>query len=306
MKLFYWKSPAGNFGDDLNLWLWDRFLPGWREWDEQRTLVGVGTILNTRNLPDAGSYLVLGSGSGFGQLPDLNANSEWDIRFVRGPLTAEKMGLGMEKFATDPAALISRLPEFSGLSERKGIAFIPHCHSDVSPYYDWQTICENAGLRYISPREEARTVIEQIARSEKVITESMHGAILADAFRIPWKAVSQVANFNNFKWQDWAASLEMNVEITPLPAVQTTEAAPTPRGVRGLIFRLKGKKPKLVDREPSVEEITSTQSRLIKALTDLSRQEFNLSDKSILDAQLDTIERIFSETIADYSVRGSQ
>jgi succinoglycan biosynthesis protein ExoV len=28
MKLFYFKDPAGNFGDDLNLWLWPKVLPG--------------------------------------------------------------------------------------------------------------------------------------------------------------------------------------------------------------------------------------------------------------------------------------
>jgi succinoglycan biosynthesis protein ExoV len=27
MKPFYWESDHGNFGDDLNLWLWDFLLP---------------------------------------------------------------------------------------------------------------------------------------------------------------------------------------------------------------------------------------------------------------------------------------
>ena len=31
MKPLYWESQYGNFGDDLNLWLWDFLLPGFRE-----------------------------------------------------------------------------------------------------------------------------------------------------------------------------------------------------------------------------------------------------------------------------------
>ena len=27
MKLYYYKAPLGNFGDDLNPWLWPRLLP---------------------------------------------------------------------------------------------------------------------------------------------------------------------------------------------------------------------------------------------------------------------------------------
>ena len=50
MKLHYYKAPQGNFGDGLNEWIWDRLIPGWRNWDEDATLLGVGTILTQRQV----------------------------------------------------------------------------------------------------------------------------------------------------------------------------------------------------------------------------------------------------------------
>jgi succinoglycan biosynthesis protein ExoV len=297
MNLFYWRSPSGNFGDDLNLWYWDRFLKGWRNWDEDCTLVGVGSILNTRILPDSARYLVLGSGSGFGELPDVTDRSRWDIRFVRGPLTARNLGL--DAYATDPAALISRLPDFTA-SDRRGTAYIPHCHSDASRLYDWGRICNVAGLTHISPRGDSEAVIRAISRSERVITESMHGAILADAFRVPWLAVSQLEMFNHFKWKDWAASLQMEPTITLLPALSTSKVEHSRFSPKGLYRALKGKKPRLIPHEPTIQEIDRIRDVLEKTLKELSMKRFHLSDASVLGRQLDTIEGHFEATIAAY------
>ena len=38
MKLHYFISKRGNFGDDLNSWIWDNLIPGWQEWDHDVTL----------------------------------------------------------------------------------------------------------------------------------------------------------------------------------------------------------------------------------------------------------------------------
>ena len=88
MKPYYWESHHGNFGDDLNLWLWDYLIPGFRDVQPETLLVGVGTVLNKALLSDPGHKLVLGSGFGYGTVPDMSNAAEWDIRCVRGPLTA--------------------------------------------------------------------------------------------------------------------------------------------------------------------------------------------------------------------------
>ena len=67
MQLEYFKHPIGNFGDDLNAWIWDALLPGWQEWDDRVTLIEVGTLLNKTVLAFCRDrrILVLRSGPGY-------------------------------------------------------------------------------------------------------------------------------------------------------------------------------------------------------------------------------------------------
>lgn len=45
MKLYYYESKLGNFGDDLNKWLWDELLPDYFDNDESVRFSGIGTII---------------------------------------------------------------------------------------------------------------------------------------------------------------------------------------------------------------------------------------------------------------------
>jgi hypothetical protein len=57
------------------------------------------------------------------------------------------------------------------------------------------------------------TVLGALETCEHVICEAMHGAILADALRIPWTRVTievpfyESDNSNEFKWNDWMLSI---------------------------------------------------------------------------------------------------
>jgi succinoglycan biosynthesis protein ExoV len=221
MKPYYWESHHGNFGDDLNLWLWDFLLPGFRDVHPDVLLVGVGTVLNPVLLPAHQKKLVIGSGYGYGSPPDIT-KPDWDVRCVRGPLTAEKLGLPREKAATDPAVMIADMPEFKGLPKIHKKTFIPHWES--AEFGMWASVCEPAGLTYLDPRGEAKAVIRHIAQSEMIVAESMHGAILADAFRVPWIAVSTSRSINNFKWNDWASSVGATYKPRYVPVSTRAEA----------------------------------------------------------------------------------
>ncbi|PLU74482.1 succinoglycan biosynthesis protein exov, partial [Sinorhizobium medicae] len=177
MKPYYWESQHGNFGDDLNLWLWDFLLPGFREIHPETLLVGVGTVLNRALLPEGTHKLVIGSGFGYGTLPDMSDRQEWDIRSVRGPLTAAKVGVAPELGVIDPAVMVADLPEFQDLGKIYKRSFVPHWESAIAGL--WPAICDVVGLNYIDPRGEAKDVIRKIAQSELIVAESMHGAILA-------------------------------------------------------------------------------------------------------------------------------
>lgn len=222
MQPFYWESAHGNFGDDLNLWLWDFLLPGFRDVHADVLLVGVGTVLNQVLLPADIKKLVIGSGFGYGSPPDLSNRDEWDVRAVRGPLTAQKLGLAPELGIIDPAVMVAEMPEFRNLPKTGGGIFVPHWESTVGGI--WPVVCQAAGLGYVDPCGEARSVIRAIAQADLVVAESMHAAILADAFRVPWVAVTTSRSINSFKWRDWATSLGVEYRPRQIPISSRAEA----------------------------------------------------------------------------------
>ncbi len=219
VDLFYHRDPEGNFGDDMNLWFWDEVLPGWREAAPDVTLFGIGTLLNAARLaPFAGRrLLVLGSGVGYGDPPDLPLDPAWDIRALRGPVSARSLRLAPALGLIDPAMLLPQMPRFAGLSGQPRAdrpLFVPH-HESIGRH-DWRHACTRAGLDFASPREEAHSVVRRIALAPLVVAESMHAAIIADAFRVPWVPVWASWQFNAGKWRDVFEALELEGAPQPL------------------------------------------------------------------------------------------
>jgi succinoglycan biosynthesis protein ExoV len=208
MRLYYYKHKQGNFGDDINRFLWERLMPGvWGD-DDGRMLSGIGTIIDAA-MPKADQWIVFGSGVGQGPLPNDFGNNKWDIKCVRGPLSAKVLGLPEVLVGADPAILVSTLPEFKAIhpADRAGVAFMPHHYA--SEVGDWRTVCERAGIAYLDPSDDPIATIESIRRSRLVIADAMHAAIIADAMRVPWVPVVTSVEVNTFKWMDWTLSMQL-------------------------------------------------------------------------------------------------
>ena len=218
MKLHYFKAPNGNFGDDLNEWLWSHLLPKWRESSPDIILVGVGSILNEKQLRPFRNdrILILGAGVGYGGGPPKQPlPKNWDFRAVRGPLSASILGLPSTLAILDPAMMVPELPEFRADQIIPGSCpiFVPH-HTSVHRH-NWKAACAEAGLEYVSPELDSSYVIKKIAGARIVLAEAMHAAIVADSFRVPWIPVKIGERFNYFKWHDWAGSLNILPKIPP-------------------------------------------------------------------------------------------
>jgi succinoglycan biosynthesis protein ExoV len=78
----------------------------------------------------------------------------------------------------------------------------------------WQKACQQIGYQYIHPQSSVEVVLQQIQETEVLLTEAMHGAIVADALRIPWIPIVTNSSILSFKWLDWCESL--NLEYKPL------------------------------------------------------------------------------------------
>ena len=214
MKLTYYQSDPPNFGDELNASMWQHLLPqGFLDEDDSELFLGIGSIL-WDYLPEAPKKIVAGSGfGGYTSAPDVHDGS-WSVLWVRGPMTAEKLGLDPELAITDSAVLLRETPLPPPATD-VDIAFMPHFQSVDRGA--WAEICDLAGVTFLDPRAPVDHLLSQISGARLVITEAMHGAIVSDALRRPWIGVLPFHNLHQAKWQDWAKSLDIKLQSRSLP-----------------------------------------------------------------------------------------
>ncbi len=244
MKLQYCHLPAGNFGDDLNPLLWrETFGPMVRA-PQSVELWGVGTLL--RDMPfSARPKVVLGTG-GVLDAPKLRGPL-WDFRWVRGPLTAMRLGLPQDKGLGDPAILWSGLQDATGPEAGGPVGLVPHWRTTMD--FDWVTLARRAGLQLIDPTQSPAQVVTQLRQCSRILAESLHGAIFADALGIPWAPVVLAHRFEKFKWRDWLATVDREfapfIIDRPLVASQRRRKAIGNRLLRFLDWPYKSFNPQL-------------------------------------------------------------
>ena len=102
-------------------------------------------------------------------------------------------------------------------------SFIPHWESAMDG--DWVEASEQAGLHYIDPCGSVERVIADILASKLLVTEAMHGAIVADALRVPWVPVRPVQPTHRGKWFDWASALDIELRPQDIVASNALEYA---------------------------------------------------------------------------------
>lgn len=220
MKLFYFQRRDGmsNFGDDLNAWLWPQLLPGLFDDDETTVFIGIGTLLNhllPQRVPNAKKLLIFGTGAGYGQ-PLTAIKDRCQIYCLRGKLSARQLNQPEKLAITDGAVLVRRLFQPSGKKTSR-FSFMPHIHHAKFAGPIWQDVCARVGFGYIDPSWPVEKVLDSISQTEVILAEAMHGAIVADALRVPWIPVVTSPRISSFKWQDWCSSLELAYHPYYLP-----------------------------------------------------------------------------------------
>jgi succinoglycan biosynthesis protein ExoV len=296
MKLTYYRDKRGNFGDDLNPWLWERLLPGFLDGRDDVLFVAIGTILN-HAIPQTPIKVVFGSGVGYGTLPIID--DRWRFYAVRGPLSAARLGLPPETSVTDPAALVATV--FQERPRRRGVSLMPHHES--GPRFDWASFCRRLGIRFLDPAMPIGKLLREIARSELVLAEAMHAAIVADAFRVPWVPLRLNDHINEFKWQDWCASLDLTCEPASIAPLRDNSRQRTGIRLREYLRRVRrtgsltrhGKPPAQIESNP--KEIAAAMAQLDSVRTEEGRRR--LSSEAVLDDRIrelqERLERIRSD-----------
>ncbi len=212
MDLNYFKS--NNFGDALNPYIFEHFLPDFFDTNTDVSFVGIGSILGLDHVANAKKKVVFSSGFAYGSLPLID--DSFDIFCVRGPLTCDILNIS-KKFAICDGAILLQFIETAAVEKKYQYSFMPHWESLEK--FDWQIICERSNVHFINPTDDIHSIIKQIKQTEVMIAEAMHAAIVADALRVPWVPVKAYGGINHFKWEDWTTSLDLEycpVKVTSL------------------------------------------------------------------------------------------
>jgi exopolysaccharide glucosyl ketal-pyruvate-transferase len=222
--LRYWRGAVPNFGDELNAWLWPKLLPGFFDLDERELFLGIGSIL-FHDYPANARKIVFGSGYG-GYTPPPRIDANWTFYFVRGPRTAQVLGLNPRLAVGDAAVMLRLIPDAlpAPASPRFGTAYMPHWDSAVSG--EWEQLAARAGMTYIDPRWPVDRVIAALRSCELLVSEAMHGAIVADALRIPWIPFLPHP-IHRFKWYDFAESLDLRLSFAQSAQLTWVDALAT-------------------------------------------------------------------------------
>ncbi|HEY9698675.1 MAG TPA: polysaccharide pyruvyl transferase family protein [Trichocoleus sp.] len=284
MRLYYANKtrsyvPFGNFGDDLNPWVWRHFLPGILE-DEHSdaVFVGFGTILN-ENLPRFKKTIIFGTGYGYGKLPKID--NTWTIYCVRGPLTTTALNLPRELGIADPAILVNRAYSPPDPNKKHKVALIPFAWEMESSPEVFLEICERLGYACIDPRWDVEKVLQEISRSQLIVTAAMHGAIVADALRVPWIPLKSNAGILDFKWGDFCQSLELEYQVNrfrrfnsisqKFPLFQPIEVARMTSYIRQLVHC---SKPQLSKEKILQEKLDGLEQKIDEFKQDLKAGKF--------------------------------
>lgn len=273
MKLIYYASEKGNVGDELNFWLWEKFF-GKEIIDDYQDVafLGIGSILleNSWFLEEASKYkhkIIFGTG-----VRSINEkllfDESWNISFLRGPFSSLKINNNIDNYISDAAYALPLVEDYSkylDLPKKYKVSVIPYFKSLDKAY--WENICKEFGWNLITTEtKDVDWFLKEVASSEFVISEAMHGAILADILRVPWKRlkfhshVYEGMNVSEFKWEDWLYSVGIRFDN----AIDI--------GIR------KKKKVNFITQFYYKKRNTK---RMIKAFKNLDFTNFNLSDDSI-------------------------
>lgn len=223
MKAYYYQTPGGNVGDDLNALLWQRLLPDFEQLTTAQWLVGIGSTLDQRLNALRGSKIVMGTGL---RPAARRLVLVGDVRFaaVRGKLSMRELGLGPDVALCDPGFLVGHVWPRHARSHaghghapaRTRVGLVPHIYSER-----WSNIAAaaaDAGLEVISPRLPVEQFLERLGHCSRVYCESLHAAIFADALRIPWARVRISSHYyegdgvSEFKWRDAFSIVDLPVE----------------------------------------------------------------------------------------------
>lgn len=200
-SLYWWRPKTGtNFGDELSHVIVQRIVGRpirHRSLDtHEKTLLAVGSVLHFARDGD------LIWGSGFREDPSAeNRFQHLDVRAVRGPRTRRYLlqkGIPCPQVYGDPAILMAHLfPEFKKQKPIYDYIIIPNIGA-MEGFLPYKNV--------VLPTLPWHEIVQKMLQSKLVISSSLHGIIVAEAFGIPTRMLKMTWVESLLKYQDYYES----------------------------------------------------------------------------------------------------
>jgi pyruvyltransferase len=226
IKLYWYRADPNdfNFGDLLSPFIVELLSGRPVSWSRPATcdLLAIGSLLDgaiSRRWQRAIHHpfrrtKVWGSGS-FGLRP----GTKWhnlEIHAVRGPRTRDSYGLPAGTPIGDPAVLVPLYLQKIQPSNRWGI--IPHVFDRMNPIIQaMKNETDRSIIIDVGSRDVVATAM-QIASCDFVVSSSLHGLIVADAFGVPnvWMTLGNLVG-GHWKFIDYLDSVERQNQAATAP-----------------------------------------------------------------------------------------
>ncbi len=202
--LYWWKPRNGqvNVGDHLSkvivscvLGLRDRTLIQKRSM--RHRLLAIGSVLHFARNGDT----VWGSGIN-GKIPEqMHRFDTLDVRAVRGPKTRDLLlarGIAVPQVYGDPGLLMPLFfPRRALMPEpRRELVIVPHFNESPDKYRGHEQ-------HLVFPNCEPATFVRRLLAADRVVSSSLHGLILAEAYGIPAVYLDWDNGEDRFKYDDY-------------------------------------------------------------------------------------------------------
>ncbi len=215
---------------------------------------------------------------------------------MRGPRTARALGLPVDAAIADAAYLLGSLnwSAWRNYSATDAVV-VPH-HRSLR-LLDWDALCARAGVRFLSPLEPADRFLRELCSARVVITEAMHGAILADIVRTPWVAFQFGRQFSEDKWYDWSEAFGMTLRFESIEGFyDPTWHSPhrgyfhhAGNGFKSWLWQRGLGKAKWGGLTPPARHLSRSLGRVEQALIRLAQAPGQLSDAAMFDQRVEQL-----------------
>jgi pyruvyltransferase len=155
-------------------------------------------------------------GSGFISQDSLCKEPPKKILAVRGPLTRNilvQQGIGCPKVFGDPALLMPMIYKPKKIPKKFKLGIIPHY---IDKSHMWLKYAyNNKNVKIIDIQtNNFEGFIDDILSCEKIVSSSLHGIILADAYKVDslWIEFSKKVYGDGFKFYDYFQSINKTVK----------------------------------------------------------------------------------------------